>query len=162
MRTRCSAIAVAALAALALTGVAAAQGGPFQYHALTPCRVVDSRTVNATEGTNGSPISNGYHSFRIQGQCGVPNGAAAITGNFTIVNPSASGFLVAWPANQPHPNASMCNHLANETLACGAIVPLGPVSQATDKDITIQNALFFAPAPSGSADFIIDVTGYFQ
>src|ERR1700716_269355 len=85
------AAAVLAIVSSLASVVPAHAAGPFQYFAVTPCRVVDSRTTNATEGTTSTPLSNGLHSFRIQGQCGIPNGALATTMNLTVVGPNQVG-----------------------------------------------------------------------
>jgi hypothetical protein len=156
-------VIAAAVAAVAMSLAVAAPvmaGGPFQYFAVTPCRVVDSRTVNATEGTDGTPLSNGLHDFRVQGQCGIPNGALAITGNFTIVNPTGAGHLTIYPANVAvTPDISTLNFLPGDVIANGAIVPLGPVSVAGDKDLA---ARISQPVDPHAAHLVIDVTGYFQ
>jgi hypothetical protein len=152
-------VAVISIASGLAAAVPAQAAGPFQYFAVTPCRVVDSRTTNATEGTNSTPLANGPHQFRIQGQCGVPNGAAAATMNFTIVNPNQVGYLLIFPTNVSQPTVSTLNFLAGEpALANGAIVPLAPVSMATDKDLAVRISMV---AP-GQSDIVVDVTGYFQ
>jgi hypothetical protein len=133
--------------------------GPFQYHALTPCRVVDTR--NPT-GTNGGPSlqypGTRPRVFQVQSNCGVPNGAAAATINVTITNPnmtgpSGGGFLTLYPPTQPLPNVSTINWVnADSSLANGAIVPLD----------TAPNDLAVWLGGIGKVDVIIDVTGYFQ
>jgi hypothetical protein len=144
-----------ALATFVLAAAPAFAGGPFQYHAVTPCRVVDSRTTNATEGTNGTPLAHGLHTFTIQGQCGIPNGATAITGNFTIVSPQADGDLRIWPSDVSEPLVSTLNYRAGEpALANGAIVPLSAASTTNDLSVRI--------ATTGTSHLVIDVTGYFQ
>jgi hypothetical protein len=151
-------IASSALAAITLAGAAAAQNGPFTYHVIAPCRAVDSRTVNPLEGTNGQPLSNGVHSFRIQGQCGVPNGASAVSATLTVINPSWTGFLAVWAANIAEPATSMCDHQPGVNMSGGTIVALAPVSSSTDMDLKVRNSL----TSPGTADLVIDVTGYFQ
>ena len=135
--------------------------GPFQFHAITPCRVFDTREVVAGE-TNGSPLVNtAHHFFRVQGQCGVPNGADAVTANFTITQPTLFGDLRIYPANvSPGLNdPSTLNYGANEAaLANGANLPLAPVGSPSAKDIRI---LIGMPA-NGSVHVIMDVTGYFD
>lgn len=144
--------------AASFPGIAQA-AGPYQYHALTPCRVVDTR--NAT-GTDGGPALTfpgpRPRVFQIQGNCGVPNGAAAATINVTIANPnmtgpSMSGFLTLYPPSQPVPNVSTINWTnADTALANGAIVPLD----------TAPNDLAVFLGGIGTVNVIIDVTGYFQ
>jgi hypothetical protein len=133
--------------------------GPFQYHALTPCRVIDTR--NAT-GTDGGPAltfpGTRPRVFQIQGLCGVPTGAAAVTINVTIVSPnmtgpSGGGFLTLYPAGSALPNVATINWTnADSALANGAIVPLG----------TAPNDLAVWLGGTGTVQLVIDVTGYFQ
>ena len=148
---------VVAMAA-SFPGIAQASG-PFQYHAVTPCRVVDTR--NAT-GTDGGPSltfpGTRPRVFQIQGNCGVPNGAAAVTINVTIANPnmtgpSGGGFLTLYPPSQPLPTVSTINWTnADAALANGAIVPL---------DVA-PNDLAVYLGGTGTVHLLIDVTGYFQ
>jgi len=133
--------------------------GPFQYHSLTPCRVVDTR--NAT-GTDGGPAltypGTRPRVFQIQGNCGVPNGSAAVTINVTIVSPnmtgpSGGGFLTLYPPSQPLPNVSTIDFSnSDSSLANGAIVPL---------DVA-PNDLAVWLGGVGTVNVVIDVTGYFQ
>jgi hypothetical protein len=138
--------------------------GPLQYHALTPCRIVDTRNPNGTNGgptmCYGSPGCSNVRPrvFQIQGNCGVPNGVAAATINVTIANPnmtgpSGQGFLTLYPPTQPLPNVSTINWTnADSSLANGAIVPLD----------TAPNDLAVFLGGIGTVNVIIDVTGYFQ
>lgn len=150
-KTLLAAIVFVGAAAL-LPSLAEAQAGPFQYYALTPCRVADTRNAN---GVNGGPVvvgNGGARNFRIQGNCGVPVGAAAVTLNVTIAGPTGSGFLTIWPSGGAQPLVSTINFTtADAALANGAIVPL---SSNTD-DLSI----FYGGA--GTVHVILDVTGYF-
>jgi hypothetical protein len=149
--------AVATLAVLAgsVLGVAPAQAaGPFQYSALTPCRIVDTRNP---PGTNGGPRIGGNappRSFQMQGNCGVPVGAKAVTINVTIVTPSSTGFLTLWPSDGAQPTVSTLDWGTSDVaLANGAIVPL-----ATNT----PDLAAFMGGGTGTTDVLIDVTGYFQ
>ena len=154
------ALTVALMVAMAASFPGTAQAaGPFQYHALTPCRIVDTRNPN---GPNAGPAltfpGTRPRIFQIQGNCGVPNGAAAVTINVTIVSPnmtgpSGGGFLTLYPPSQPLPNVSTINWgNADTALANGAIVPL---------DVA-PNDLAVWLGGIGTVNVIIDVTGYFQ
>lgn len=158
MRVAQATVVALLLAVVASVPVSAA--GPFQYFPVTPCRVFDTRTVSSQ--TNGNPLPGGPSQFfRIQGNCGIPNGAQAVTLNLTIVAPSRNGDMRLYPANvTPHPNdPSTMNYNAGEpALANGAIVPLGPVSVAGDKDLQIVIGMQGA----GTVHAIVDVTGYFE
>jgi hypothetical protein len=140
---------------------AAAQGGPFQFNSLTPCRVFDTRVQDATDGTNTLPLPNpGPHGKRIQGQCGVPTGAKAVTLNVTITQPSHAGDLRIFPSNVPQPAVSTLNYNAGEpALANGAIVPLAQTASGPDLNFVIGMVV----NPNvGSVHVLVDVTGYFN
>jgi hypothetical protein len=148
---------VVAMAAV-FSGTAQASG-PFQYHALTPCRVVDTRNPTATDGGPSLTYPGTRpRVFQIQGNCNVPTGVAAVSINVTIANPnmtgpSGGGFLTLYPPSQSLPNVSTINWLnADRALANGAIVPLDPA----------PNDLAVWLGGIGTVDVIIDVTGYFE
>jgi hypothetical protein len=144
-------------AALGLAAVPAHAAGPFQYFPITPCRVFDTRATGTQ--TNGMPLANpGPHNFRIQGNCGVPNGAQAVTLNATVVSPSRPGDVRLYPATGSAPSVSTLNYTTSETLANGAIVPLNSVSAPTDDDLGVVIGMVAA----GTIHLIIDVTGYFM
>jgi hypothetical protein len=135
-----------------LTATAAfAQAGPYSFFALNPCRVVDTRNPNST---NGGPIftPNSQRNFAVRGNCGVPSTAAAVSINVTIANATAGSFVTVWPSGAARPNVSTINFTQNDpSLANGAIVGLG----ASPTDLSVYNS-------SGNVNVIIDVTGYFQ
>ncbi len=136
---------------LGVGGNALAQSGPYSYYALTPCRAIDTREAN---GTNGGPIfgSNSTRNFQIRGVCGIPTGAKAVSLNLTIVNATQSSFLTVWPSNLARPFVSMLNfEAADPSLANGVLVGLSSNAQ----DLSVYNN-------SGNVHVIIDVTGYFQ
>jgi hypothetical protein len=68
--------------------------------------------------------------FPVQGLCGVPVGAKAVTVNVTAVVPSGPGFLTLYPSGIATPVVSSLNFAAGElALGNGAIVPLADQSQ---------------------------------
>jgi len=166
MRVLLAGVGVMAVAA-GIGAPAANAAGPFQYHAVTPCRVADTRfadgnancpvTGNCAPALVGNANQSNGRWFQIEGHCGVPSGAAAITVNVTETGPNmtvASGFLTIWPAGGTKPNVSTMNFTNNDiALANGALVPL---SQQTGGDL----AIFFGA--NGTVSVILDVTGYFQ
>ena len=146
------------MATVVLGAAPAFAAGPYQYHALTPCRVFDTRTAGGQ--TTGNPLQNpGPYNFRIQGNCGVPNGAAAVTANLTITQPTQAGDLRVFPAGSGTPAVSVLNYPVSEpALANGAIVPLATVVNPSDNDV----AIVIGMGASGTVHVIFDVTGYFQ
>jgi hypothetical protein len=156
---------------LTLVGMAFVSGstqtqaaGPFQFNSLTPCRVFDTR-ANSVAGdpnvTNGTTLKNpGPSGWRIQGRCGVPTGAQAVTLNVTITSPNVAGDLRMFPSNVAQPTVSTLNYNAGEpALANGAIVPLAQVASGADLNIVLGMA---AAVGAGQIHVIVDVTGYFQ
>ncbi|HEX6083248.1 MAG TPA: hypothetical protein VF266_01905, partial [Thermoanaerobaculia bacterium] len=122
-----------ALFLTALTAVfastALAQSGPFQYYPLTPCRVVDTRGANST---NGGPAfgSNTTRNFQMRGFCGVPTSAKAVSLNVTVTQATQPSYLTVWPSGLTQPIVSMINFEATDpALANGIIVGLSSNTQ---------------------------------
>lgn len=142
-----------AVATLALAAPAMADG-PFQFHSLTPCRIVDTRNAN---GPTGGPVlqSGNVRNFPVQGQCGVPVGAKAATVNVTVAGPTGAGHLTIFPSGGAVPLVSTLNFNAGEpALANGAIVPLSNAAS----DLGVSPFVL----GNGQVHLILDVTGYFQ
>ncbi len=78
----------------------------------------------------------------------IPDDATAVAVNLTAVNPSAAGFLTAYPCDRPVPNASSVNHAARATRAAAAVVPL-----SSDDTICIVT--------DAASDVIVDLQGAF-
>lgn len=140
-------------AALALAPEPAPAAGPFQFHALTPCRIVDTRKP---AGPTGGPAlqSEVVRSFPIQGNCGVPVGAKAVALNVTITQPTNFGHLTLFPSGSAVPLVSTLNWNPGEpALANGAIVPVS----TNANDLSLRPFLL----SNGTVHVILDVTGYF-
>jgi len=131
--------------------------GPVQYYALTPCRIVDTRNAN---GATGGPAlhDSAVRTFPIQGFCGVPTGAKAVSINVTAVDPTARGFLTLYPTGASLPTASWVNfNMIVPVIANSGIVQLG-TSGGFNYDLSV-----YAKAPTGgTVHMVLDVTGYFQ
>ncbi len=130
--------------------------GPFQFHSLTPCRIVDTRITGTTVGTYGPIMQSGVErQFPVQGNCGVPVGAKAATLNVTAVAPTNQGRFTVYPSGIATPTVSTINFPPGTTaLANGAIVPL---STATN-DLAVMPVV----VGTGQVHLVLDVTGYFQ
>lgn len=130
---------------------AAAQSGPYQFFAVAPCRVVDTRNPIST---NGGPImgNGGQRDFAVRGNCGIPASAKAVSLNVTITAATQSSFLTLWPSGGARPVVSTINFSPTDpALANGAIVGLS----TNTNDLSVFNV-------SGNVHVILDVTGYFQ
>lgn len=118
--------------------------------ALAPARITDTR-ANSGLPNAGSTLGAGRTiNVQVTGAGGVPSsGVSAAILNVTVTNTTASSFLTVWPAGATRPTASNLNWMAGETIPNRVIVPIGSGGR-----VSVFN-------PVGSADVIIDVSGYF-
>ena len=124
---------------------------PLPFVGVTPCRVADTRG-NGFTGAYGPPslVANADRNFTIVGQCGIPNGASAVSFNFAALNVGGAGDLRVFPAGGTVPLVSTMNYNANTpNIANAAVVPLG-----SGGAITVR-------ADAVAVDLIIDVNGYY-
>lgn len=122
-----------------------------RFYTLTPCRIADTRLPNGPQG-GPSLIAGASRNFGVGGICGVSPTAKSVAVNVTVVNATAIGNLTLYPAGTSPPLASTLNYRASTARANNAVVPLG-----TSGAISVLCSM-----PSGTADFILDVTGYFE
>jgi uncharacterized repeat protein (TIGR01451 family) len=115
------------------------------FYILPPCRAVDTR--------GGTPLAGGAaRTVALAGTCGIPAGARAIAGNFTVVNPTAPGFLTVFPTGTPAPLASTLNFSRGQTRTNNAVFAL------SGGKLDAKAGLL----GGGQADLVLDVVGYFQ
>jgi len=122
------------------------------FTTVTPCRVLDTRGPAGPVG--GPSLQPGAsRTFAIAGHCGIPLDAVAVAANVTVANATTAGSLRVAPAGTA---------IALDTLEFRA--------QATRAN-NANLGLFGAPTgsvsvssgfASGTADLIIDVTGYYR
>lgn len=114
---------------------------------VTPVRVADSRI--GRQIAEAVPAQSAA-SATVTGIGGIPaNGAAAVVLTVTVVAPRAAGYATVWPSEASTPGTSNVNFTPGRTVATTTIVPVGP-----DGRIQVLNG------SAGSADVIVDVTGY--
>ena len=142
--------ASAAVAAPAPAAVAAAAAGSSStFRSLTPTRLLDTRS--GTGAPAGQLAAMGTLTLPITGLSGVPaKDVSAVVVNLTVTNPRAGGYLLAWPSGTSEPVVSNVNFNPGQTVPNSAVVPIG-----ADGSIQLGNR------SGGSADVIVDVTGYF-
>jgi hypothetical protein len=127
-----------------VVGFFGADGG--QVTAVDPQRLLDSRSGL---DTTARPFGSGeQRDVQVAGRAGVPPGASAVVLNVTATEPTAPGFLTAWPAGQPRPLASTLNFAAGDNVANLVMVGLGPGG-------TLSLYQF-----GGSTHVVADVVGY--
>jgi hypothetical protein len=135
-----------------LAAVPVEADGPFQFFAVTPCRLLDTRQV-----AHAPVLTSGVtRNVLVQTRCGIPTGAKAAALNVTITQPSQAGHLIFWPSGGAAPGVSTINFVTGEpALANGAIVPL---SNNLSGDLSVKPFVW----NSGTVHLILDVTGYFM
>jgi hypothetical protein len=126
-------------------------GSGASFHTVPPCRIADTRNAN---GPLGGPalVGGAIRDFPTAPVCGVPFSAKAVAVNVTVVLPTTDGYLTLYPAGTSLPLASTINFRTGIVRANNAVVPLGTAGQVS----------VFCGMASGSTDFVLDVTGYFE
>ena len=124
-----------------------ATGSAGLFNPVTGHRILDTR--NGTGGVT-SPVTSGHTvAMQVTGVGGIPSaGVGAVVFNLTVTQPSAAGYVTAYPDGVSRPLASNLNFAAGETIANRVMIPVvdGKV------DLYLANA---------SAQLIVDVSGYF-
>jgi hypothetical protein len=142
-------------------GTAAAPAG-FQYQAIVPSRICDTRGASA--GCAAGTIGAGQPSARVisvDGVGGVPAATSgtvvqAVIANLTATGPTQGTYLVAYPANQTSaPSASDINLVAGATLPNLVVVQLDTSGDTHNGDVDLFNSV-------GSVNAIIDIEGWIQ
>ncbi len=139
------------VARLALTSPNPAAMTSLVLVAITPCRVIDTRSGSGFTGAFGPPslVAGMSRTFPIPaGTCPIPEIALGYSFNVTVVPPGPLGFITVYPTGQSLPNSSTLNDTLGIVLANAAIVPAGNNGSV---DVYASNA----------TDLIIDVNGYY-
>jgi hypothetical protein len=121
--------------------VPAAASAAGRYLAVTPARVLDTRSAG------NRPADGGIVDVQIAGRAGVPADATAAVVGVTAVGAARPAFVTVWPAGSDRPLASTLNVSGSDPVANMALVPLGPGGRVS---LFAQN----------SVDLIVDVQGY--
>jgi len=96
--------------------------------------------------------SGAPRTFQISGQGGVPASAVAITGNLTVTQQTAPGYVYLGPDPVASPTSSTLNFPVADNRANGVTVALGPGGSLSATYIS---------GTGGSTHLVFDVTGYF-
>jgi ELWxxDGT repeat protein len=118
---------------------------PLDFHTVTPCRVLDTRTS--------TPLASGVpRTVTVGGTCGIPATAKAVAANLTVLGATAQGNLVVYPAGIPVPATSNANFSAAQVRANNAHLALAG-GQVDARAFVVG---------SGTVHMILDVTGYYE
>jgi hypothetical protein len=122
-----------------------------KFNTVAPCRIVDTRDPAGPYGA--PPLAAGVpRSFVLAGQCGVPPTAKSVAVNLTVVAPSQTGNLIAFPTGGVAPPTSVLNFSAGQTRANNAVLGL-----SAGGAVSLQSNV-----PSGNTQVVLDVTGWFE
>lgn len=97
-------------------------------------------------------MAGSTRTFPVAGICGVPPTAKAVTVNIAVINPTTLGHLTLYPAGGILPLASTINFRSGIIRGNNAIVTLG-----TGGQVSVFNGM-----GTGSTDFVLDVSGWFE
>lgn len=129
------------------------------YRVVTPGRVYDSRPAQQGVGPLATSLNrtisvanriNPVGGAQVQADF-VPDGARAVSLNITAVNTVGNGFFAVNPGGTTAVAASSLNWTAGQTIANGIVCALDASRQLT----------IVAGGSNTSANFLIDITGYY-
>ncbi|HSR25564.1 MAG TPA: hypothetical protein VLW53_18560, partial [Candidatus Eisenbacteria bacterium] len=126
-----------------------ATGGGSLYHALTPSRVLDTRTGL---GAPQAALAGGSSLDLVVAGNGqpVPAGASAVVMTLTSTDATVSTYLTAWPSGLARPATSDVSVTAPEVTANLVVVPIGSGGK-----VSLFNHL-------GATQLVGDVVGFYQ
>jgi hypothetical protein len=120
---------------------------------IVPCRLTDTRAASQV-GSRNTPLDATetvtLAVWGSNGNCSIPASATGITSNVTAVDPSAAGFLTAFPAGGHRPLSSNLNWAANDPPTANQVT----VGLSQDGTVNVYNS-------AGTVDVIIDIVGYY-
>jgi hypothetical protein len=117
-----------------------------------PARLLDTRpgqsTVDGLFAGGGIRPGGSILELDVAGRGGVPGDASAAVLNITVTQPTAAGFVTAFPYGAELPTASNLNFTAGDTIPNAVITKIG----------TSGKVCLFTNVPT---HLIADVAGYF-
>ena len=130
------------------SGAAPAPGNPGYYHAVTPTRILDTRT--GAGGFSGRLGTGCHFELQVLGVGGVPSsGVTAVVLNATVTQPSRSSFFTVYPTDAQLPVASNLNFDPGQTVPNLVTVKVG-----ANGKVRLYNA-------AGQTHVIFDVVGWY-
>jgi hypothetical protein len=133
------------------------------YFPISPTRMLDSRSASgAPLGFSGVLVANVPRTFAVAGVTitptvgspfiPVPTGAVAITGNLTVTQQTALGYLSLTPTATANPSSSTLNFPVGDNRANNVTIALGPGGTLS---------VVYKATAGKHTHVLLDVTGYF-
>ena len=119
---------------------------------LAPVRIVDSRDGSGLSGLSGKFNASQARTFAVAGLGTIPASAVAVTGNLTVTNQTAAGYVALTPDPTSTPGSSTLNFPLGDNRANNVTIPLNAGGQL---------AAVYKATAGRTTDLIFDVTGYF-
>lgn len=119
------------------------------YVPLQPARVLDTRSGN---GLAGRFKANFPRTWQVTGRGGVPTTAVAVTGNVTVADQTAGGYVSVTSVASVAPTTSTVNFPIADNRANNVTITLGPGGTLS---------AVYRARPGQTTQLIFDVTGYF-
>jgi hypothetical protein len=119
---------------------------------VSPGRRMDTRAPAPYEGLTGAFVANTARTLVIEPYQGIPQNAAAITGNLTVVGQTRAGRATITQIAINNPQTSTLNFPLGDIRANGVT---GPLSDPGSVGVVFN-------ATGGTTHLILDVTGYFR
>jgi hypothetical protein len=154
----------AAIVLTACSTLASAQLGSAStdlvYTPVTPCRIIDTRSAPAGQmaaglvrSFNAWTTTNFTNQGGLSSDCNIPanTNTAAIVVYFTVVAPSAAGYITTYPSNAPQPLASTVNFGGGDVKGNNATLKL-------NQTVTSSHFNVFT---SSATHLVADVVGYY-
>lgn len=122
--------------------------------AVPPCRLFDTRNSGTSDAAAPILAAAEARTLALNGRCGIPTSARALSVNVTVTQPAASGTFVLYRGDLASvPGIGTLSFPAGRTRANSSVLALDLHGGQT---ITVLND------SSGPAHFILDVSGYFK
>ena len=138
---------------LDVTGYYLADLSGLHFYPLAPGRVLDTRAGVANSELSGVFNASAPREVSVAGHWAIPSDAQAATGNLTVTDQTAAGYVAITTASVSSPTTSSLNFPIGDNRGNGVTVPFSG-----------SGSLWLVyKAPAGKkTDLILDVTGYFR
>lgn len=122
---------------------------PGTFASLDPTRLLDTRVGNGAPAVAVGP--NKTVELQVAGRGGIPSsGVSSVVMNVTATNPTAGGFLTAYPAGTRQPTASNVNFSRGQT-----------VPNLTTVKVGANGRVAFTNNSAGTVHVLADAAGYY-
>jgi hypothetical protein len=138
---------------LDVTGYYLADLSGLHFYPIAPGRVMDTRTGVSNSELSSVFTASNPREVSVAGHWAIPSDAEAATGNLTVTNQTAGGYVSITTTSISSPSTSSLNFPIGDTRGNGVTVPFSGTG----------SLWLVYKAPAGKkTDLILDVTGYFR